>query len=76
MAYNIPMDLGAYLQTNKLSQAQMASRLDVSQGAVNRYVLGLRMPRPAILRRIERVTDHKVTAEDFLTAFSYIKPNA
>ena len=62
------MDLSAYLQDRKLNQAAFASLVGVSEAAVCRWVSGKSRPSWEKLSQIERVTDGKVTARDFVPA--------
>lgn len=60
------MTLRQYLALTGLTQQQFAMQIGASQGAVSRYVIGLRMPRREHLRRIIEVTDGAVTPTDFV----------
>lgn len=60
------MDLTDYLTTNRISNAEFATRIGVSQQALYRYRLKQRRPEWAILLRISDATDGSVTANDFL----------
>ena len=59
------MLLSTYLSQHKLNFTEFGGRIGVSQAAVSRYANGLRIPRPAHMRAIERETKGLVTANDF-----------
>lgn len=60
------MNLRTWLAANKISIADFAGRIGVTQTAVYRYVDGDRTPRPEVLRQIHAATGGEVTANDFL----------
>jgi predicted transcriptional regulator len=60
------MTLADYLAAKKISQAEFAQSIGVSQVAVSRYVSGQRMPRKNWLLKIRQVTGGLVTGNDFL----------
>lgn len=60
------MTLQQYLSLTGLTQRQFATMAGVSQSAVSRYVIGLRMPKREHLRRIIEVTEGAVTPTDFV----------
>jgi transcriptional regulator with XRE-family HTH domain len=62
------MTLAQYLAHAGLTQAGFAQQIGVSQTAVGRYALGLRVPRPAIQRRIMTATNGAVTPADLVFA--------
>lgn len=62
--------LSAYLRAEGLTEIDFGQRIGVTQAAVNRYRLGHRIPRPAVLRRIAEATGGIVTANDFYTGAS------
>lgn len=62
------MKLEAYMARNKLSDAQFAQLIGVSNVAVCRYRTGTRRPHWDVLQRICDVTKSKVTPNDFLEA--------
>jgi hypothetical protein len=57
--------LSEYLQTQGVSETDMARQIGVSQVAVNRYRRGERIPEAAIMARIVQATDGAVTPNDF-----------
>ena len=59
------MTLLAYLQTHGLTHAAFAEKIGVGVETARRYALGLRHPRPAIMRRIVDATDGAVQPSDF-----------
>jgi predicted transcriptional regulator len=60
------MTLADYLAMKKISQAEFAQSIGVSQVAVSRYASGQRMPRRNWLLKIRDVTGGLVTGNDFL----------
>lgn len=68
--YNDPfyrgfMRLRSFLQTNRLTHAEMAKRLGgVTGQAVRNWSLGYRMPEPLIAEKIVKVTKGRVTVQD------------
>lgn len=60
------MTLADYLTTKKISQAEFAQLIGVSQVAVSRYASGQRMPRRNWLLKIREVTGGLVNGDDFL----------
>ena len=58
------MKLRDYLDEHKLSAAEFAARIDVSETSVHRYIAG-RVPRPTIVRAIVVATEGDVCADDF-----------
>lgn len=60
------MILQTYLQRTGKTETDFAREIGVAQSSVWRYVRGLRMPKPHILRRITLATDGAVTANDFI----------
>lgn len=59
------MKLRDWLSQRNVSEARFADDLGTSQGTVNRYVRGERIPRPVIMARITAATQGAVTATDF-----------
>ena len=59
------MTLSEYLREHGLTAARFAEEIGVSQQAVQRYAQGLRVPRKAIMHRIEEATGGAVQAQDF-----------
>ena len=62
------MDFDTYIRTKGYKEEELASILDVSQGTVNRWRRGLRLPRPAAIHQIEQFTEGAVTLADWLRA--------
>ena len=61
------MDLKAFLTDRKMSITDFARLIGVSNpGVVAKYVNRTRVPRPAIMREIARVTDGAVQPNDFI----------
>lgn len=59
------MSLSNYLQNNKLSYEDFGSLIGATATTVYRYTKGLRVPKPAIMQAISKVTKGEVTANDF-----------
>ena len=60
------MTLTEYLETENLSPAAFAARLeDASEGAVRKWMTGERMPKRPQMIEIYRVTNGLVTPNDF-----------
>ena len=60
------MDLGIYLKQSRLSLAEFAEKVGVSEASMSRYVAGKRVPRPRIMLRITAASDGQVEANDFV----------
>lgn len=60
------MKLSEYMKTHKLSDADMASLIGCSEGAVKKWRYDERTPRRNQLLRICAITDGAVTPNDFL----------
>lgn len=58
------MKLGDFLKNNDLTQAEFAAWVGIDQSAVAKYVGG-RIPREEVMRRIFKVTNGAVRADDF-----------
>lgn len=56
-------------QDPKVSHADFAKRIGVTQAAISRYVNGERFPSPELIRKIHEATDKCVTANDLLKGF-------
>ncbi len=59
------MQLATYLAEQKITTAEFAGKVGVTQAAVSRYANGQRIPRRAVLDRISAETAGRVTANDF-----------
>jgi len=59
------MTLAQWLRRTAVSQADFARMIGVTQATVCRYVAGTRIPRRAIMARIEHATGGQVTPADF-----------
>jgi len=64
------MTLSDYLVDRKITHAAFAEKIGTSQVAVTRYANGARIPRPAVMSRIERETGGAVSPNDFVRACS------
>lgn len=60
------MKLSAYLARHQLDESLIAGIIGVTPKAVEHWVLGKRMPRPAHLAKIREMTAGAVTPNDFL----------
>lgn len=69
--YRLGMTLDEYFRTQdpKISHADFAKRIGVTQAAISRYVNGERFPSPELIRKIHEATDMSVTANDLLKGF-------
>ena len=59
------MKLSSWLQTHNLTYAAFAARVGASAHAVQKWALGLRMPRPGAVRAIDAATSGEVSAADW-----------
>ena len=69
------MTLAEWMSQQGLTEAQAALRFGVTQAAVNKYRRRLRIPRPAVMRRIAEVTGGAVTPNDFHQAAQPTAPS-
>lgn len=60
------MRLTAYLQENKISDAEFARRVGVSHSLVHRWKSGEKRPSMETAARIRDATDGAVSADDFM----------
>lgn len=60
------MTLGEYLSAHSIRQHEFAAKIQVSASAISHWILGVRAPRPAQMRRIREATGGLVTPNDFL----------
>lgn len=61
-----PKLLSAWMQSRKITQAQAAKRLRISQGHVSMLVNGLKGPSLALARRISKTTAEFVAVGDWV----------
>ena len=61
------MKITDWLTTNKISDAEFASRIGVSRQALWRYKSGERIPKRDIIERILRETGGEVRPADFFS---------
>lgn len=47
-----------------MTQAELAKKLGIGRADINRYVKGIRRPRPDLANRIVEFTEQTVTLED------------
>ncbi len=64
------MKLDAWLSQSEKSDAEFARQIKVSRQALSRYKAGDRIPRPAILSRIQSATNDAVRPADFFVEVS------
>jgi DNA-binding transcriptional regulator YdaS (Cro superfamily) len=60
------MKLLAYLQSNRIADADFAAHIGVSEGAVRKWKYGERIPRAEAMVQVLRATNGAVTPNDFL----------
>ena len=58
------MDLRTYLFKNRISQVDFARMLGVARPTMNCYLSGKFMPSESTVKKIEKLTDGKVTVKD------------
>lgn len=68
VAHISQMELRRYLDDQKLTCTAFGQQVGVTPSTVSRWAAGRLMPRPAQIRKIIRVTDGAVTADDLLGA--------
>nr|DAY65764.1 MAG TPA: helix-turn-helix domain protein [Caudoviricetes sp.] len=59
------MKLCEYLKEKKMSQADFAKKIGVTQGIISYYINGRGMPTRKNMRKIINITGGMVTADDF-----------
>ena len=59
------MKLKNWLKKSRMEQKELAQKLGVTPSSVCKYVNGTRLPHIKIIRKIAKLTDHKVTIDDF-----------
>lgn len=59
------MKLSEFMTEHNLSDAEMATRIGCSEGAVRKWLSGERLPRQDQLVRINEITAGAVTPNDF-----------
>jgi transcriptional regulator with XRE-family HTH domain len=62
------MKLDQFLAEKDMSRAEFAKAIGVSEVSVTRYIGRTRIPQPAVMARINDVTNGQVTPNDFLLA--------
>lgn len=58
--------LAAFLAATGMTQAELAAKVGLTQGAISRYVRGASLPRSAAALRLKKVTG--VSVDDFARA--------
>jgi transcriptional regulator with XRE-family HTH domain len=61
------MKLADYIARKRMTQEAFADLVGVSQVSIARYIRGHRIPRPEVIQKIHRVTNGRVTANDFIS---------
>jgi transcriptional regulator with XRE-family HTH domain len=59
--------LKIFRKNHQLSQDELADKLGVSKSAISRWENGGRWPNRLIVRKISRITNGAVTANDFVS---------
>lgn len=59
------MKLEMYLKIMSIKQKDFADNISEAVSLVNHYCLGIRIPRPAVMRKIYQVTKGLVQPNDF-----------
>lgn len=62
------MKLSEYLRSNAVSRREFAAKVGITEAALCRYISGVRMPRPQIVRAIMSASGGTVTPNDFIEA--------
>lgn len=65
MVNSLTMKLRDYLDQTETPRASFAATVGVTVQALHRYLTDQRIPRRAVMARIEQVTEGRVTAADF-----------
>lgn len=68
------MQLSQWLDQNGKSAEWLADKIGVTERSVRRYMIGTRFPSPAIIRKIDKITNGDVTANDLLKPTPKRKP--
>jgi len=68
LVYSNVMQLQTWCEKHGVREAKLRKLLRVSQQSASRYLLGQRIPRKDVMRRIHSITDGEVTANDFYPA--------
>lgn len=59
------MKLTDYLRTSKMTVAKFSERTGLLPDTINKYKMGIRIPKPEAMEVIYRVTDGQVQPNDF-----------
>lgn len=71
------MTLDAWFTANKtVGKSEFALRIGVSRQALDRYMRGIRTPRPKVMERIHAETGGTVSANDFMRVSNPSAPAA
>jgi len=60
------MKLDEYLSQERITEAEFGAQIRLSQAQVNRIRRGDSWPSRKVLERIAKVTENRVTANDFM----------
>lgn len=60
------MQLGEWLRSEGISQAELARRIDVNESTISRLLKGTRRPSTTLIEDIRRATRNKVTFRDWV----------
>lgn len=69
-----PETLEAYLKATDTSPTEFARKLACAHTTVLRYLDGTRIPRPAMMRRIQAATGGRVSAHSFYPSEKSARP--
>lgn len=59
------MKLTDYLRTSKMTVAKFSERTGLLPDTINKYKMGIRIPKPEAMEVIYRVTEGQVQPNDF-----------
>lgn len=66
------MNLREYLFKKRITQVEFSKRLEVSRGHLNQILLGPKHPSRKLAKKIEELTEGKVSAIELLFPENYI----
>lgn len=61
------MLLKTYLEQNEIDHEKFAKKANASVHGLKKWLRGERIPRPKTIRRIAKITNGEVTAQDFFS---------
>ncbi len=65
------MKLLAYLKLHQIPRDDFAKEVGIHRTSMYRICMGMGMPRPATIRKIAKLTEGAVTANDFMSNGTY-----